>query len=162
MKDRLREAIFNLVGPAVKGKHALDLFAGTGALGLEAISRGAARATFIEQHFPTAKILRQNVATLEIDSQVEVVTSDVFIWSARTQLPTTEPWLVFCSPPWDFFVDRSEQILDLIGRLHEAAPAESIMVVESDDRFDFDTLPDPTAWDVRTYRPAVVGIYRKN
>ncbi len=161
MKDRLREAIFNLVGPSVKEKHAVDLFAGTGALGLEAISRGAARATFIEQHFPTAKILRQNVATLEIDAQVEVVTADVFIWSARTLLPTTAPWLVFCSPPWDFFVDRSEQILEMLGRFHEGAPAESIMVVESDDRFDFDTLPDPTAWDVRTYRPAVVGIYRK-
>ncbi len=55
MKDRLREAIFNLIGPEIRGKHAIDLFAGTGALGLEAISRGAARATLIEQHHPTAE-----------------------------------------------------------------------------------------------------------
>src|SRR5438105_2010542 len=54
MKDRVREAVFNLLGPSVTGSHAIDLFAGTGALGLEALSRGAARATFIERHFPTS------------------------------------------------------------------------------------------------------------
>src|SRR5205823_2176218 len=52
MKDRTREAVFNLLGPGVTGTHAIDLFAGTGALGLEAISRGAESATLIEQHFP--------------------------------------------------------------------------------------------------------------
>ena len=67
MKDRVREAIFNLIGPAIRGKHAMDLFAGTGALGLEALSRGADRATFIEQHFPTAKIIRQNIAALGVE-----------------------------------------------------------------------------------------------
>ena len=64
MKDRLREAIFNLVGPLPPGMQAWDLFAGTGALGLEAISRGAERATFLEQHYPTAGIIRQNITAL--------------------------------------------------------------------------------------------------
>src|SRR6478736_322408 len=54
MKDRVREAVFNLLGPQVAGSHAIDLFAGTGALGIEAISRGATKATFIERHLPTA------------------------------------------------------------------------------------------------------------
>src|SRR4029453_14397542 len=60
MKDRVREAVFNLLGPGVQGAHALDLFAGTGALGLEAISRGAARATFLERHLPTCRLIEQN------------------------------------------------------------------------------------------------------
>ena len=55
MKDRVREALFNLLGNAVEGKIAIDLFAGTGALGLEALSRGASRAVFIERHRPTAQ-----------------------------------------------------------------------------------------------------------
>src|SRR5262245_47435808 len=50
MKDRVREALFNLLADAVRGKHAIDLFAGTGALGLEAISRGASGATLVERH----------------------------------------------------------------------------------------------------------------
>src|SRR5437868_14777408 len=57
MKDRVREAVFNLLGPQIAGSHAIDLFAGTGALGLEAISRGASKATFIERHLPTAKLI---------------------------------------------------------------------------------------------------------
>ena len=161
MKNRVREALFNLIGPSIKGKHAIDLFGGTGALGLEAISRGAVAATLTEQHYPTAKILRENVAMLEIESLVEAITADVFIWFRRgPKLPET-PWVVFCSPPYDFYVDRSEDLLELIAGLIEAAPAESIFVAESDTRFDFALLPHADQWDVRTYRPAVVGIYRK-
>src|SRR4051794_22495694 len=62
MKDRVREAVFNLLGKQIAGSHAIDLFAGTGALGLEALSRGAARATFIERHFLTAKLIEENAA----------------------------------------------------------------------------------------------------
>ena len=61
MKHRVREAIFNLVGTAAEGRHAIDLFAGTGALGLEALSRGAAHATFIEKHVPTARVIEENI-----------------------------------------------------------------------------------------------------
>src|SRR5687767_11185885 len=64
MKDRVREAVFNLVGPDVKEKLAIDLFAGTGALGLEALSRGAAEAVLLERHFPTAAVIGQNAVTL--------------------------------------------------------------------------------------------------
>src|SRR5688572_16458652 len=62
MKDRVREAVFNLLGTTVEGCYVIDLFAGTGALGLEAISRGATGATFIERHFPTAKVIEENAA----------------------------------------------------------------------------------------------------
>ena len=161
MKDRVRESLFNLIGPAIKGKHAVDLFAGTGVLGLEAISRGAVAATLTEQHYPTAKILRENVATLEIEPLVEAITADVFIWFRRgPDLPQT-PWVVFCSPPYDFYVERTEDILELIGGLIETAPTESIFAIEADERFDFDLLPNAGQWDVRPYRPAVVGVYRK-
>src|ERR1041384_2997332 len=57
MKHRTREAIFNLVSTECAGRHAIDLFAGTGALGLEALSRGAASATFIEKHVPWARVV---------------------------------------------------------------------------------------------------------
>jgi 16S rRNA (guanine(966)-N(2))-methyltransferase RsmD len=80
MKDRLRQAIFNLIGPAVQGKHVFDLFAGTGALALEALSRGADRATLIEQHYPTANVIRQNIAILGVEQQAEVITGNVFLW----------------------------------------------------------------------------------
>ena len=81
MKDRVREAVFNLVGTHAKGMHAVDLFAGTGALGFEAISRGADPVTFIEQHFPTAQTIRQNAAVLGISERVQVFPANVFLWN---------------------------------------------------------------------------------
>ncbi len=158
MKHRVRESVFNLIGPAVRGKYAVDLFAGSGALGLEAVSRGAVGATLIDQHFPTVEIIRQNAATLGVEDVVRIVTGNVFIWARRdADLPST-PWLVFVSPPWDFFVERADELLELIGRLKRLAPAQSLIVVEADERFDMGLLPDAETWDVRPYRPAVVAI----
>jgi 16S rRNA (guanine966-N2)-methyltransferase len=161
MKDRLRETIFNLIGPDVAGTHAVDLFAGTGALALEALSRGAERATLVEQHHPTADLIRQNVTELAVAGRAEVVVGNVFIWFRRRPRLGELPWLVFCSPPYDFYVTRGDEMLELIAGMIDAAPAASIFVVEADSRFDFGRLPHPLAWLVRTYRPAIVGIYRK-
>lgn len=161
MKDRVRESVFNLVGPSVVGKHVLDLFGGTGALALEAISRGAARATVVEQHNPTAAILRENAATLGATEQVEVIVGNSLLRSAWQSRLGSAPWLVFCSPPYAFFVERIAVMLDLVAGLMDTAPPESVLVVEADERFDFGLLKNPEAWDVRPYPPAVVGIYRK-
>ena len=76
MKDRVREATFNLIGPVDATTLAIDLFAGTGALALEALSRGARDAILIERHFPTAKLIRQNAETLGVQDHCRIVTSD--------------------------------------------------------------------------------------
>ncbi|MEM6331143.1 MAG: RsmD family RNA methyltransferase [Planctomycetota bacterium] len=188
MKHRVREAIFNLVGPAVQGKHAVDLFAGTGALGLEALSRGAAGATFIERHLPTADVVKQNIAALGAGEQSELLITSAFLWSKRdlpaikgptsdhaTQQtdarlplpPAATPWVVFVSPPYAFFVDRRDEMIALVDALRAHAPADSLIVVETDERFDFALLPGRVrpdrhsdGWDVREYPPARVGVWR--
>ena len=78
MKDRVREALFNLLGHGCEGKVAIDLFAGTGALALEALSRGATRAVFIEQHRPTAQTIQRNAATLGVEANVEITSANTF------------------------------------------------------------------------------------
>lgn len=163
MKDRVREAVFNLLGPTVEGTLAIDLFAGTGALAFEALSRGAARAILIEQHIPTAELARQSAADLELAARVHVVPGNTFIWARRATadaatLPIDLPWLVFCSPPYDFFIERADDMHALLTRLIGAAPAGSTFVVEADERCDFHSLPRPGAWDLRGYPPALVGI----
>lgn len=158
MKDRTREAIFNLLGPAIKGMHAVDLFAGTGALGLEALSRGADKATFIERHVPTAKLIEQNTLTLGVEDRAQVHYADAFHWVRQGGYEFPLPWAVFCSPPYDFYVDRRTEMLELIQTLVERMPANSVFVVESDERFTPELLPQPDLWDTRRYRPAVVHI----
>lgn len=170
MKHRTREAIFNLIGTECKDKYAIDLFAGTGALGLEALSRGATGATLIEKHVPSARIVAENVDTLGVGDRAAVVITSAFVWAKRdlpafqSQTTSELPWLVFCSPPYDFFVERHTEMLELIGRLQSHAIGGSVIVVEADDRFDTALLPGTAAaaarWDVRRYPPAVVGIWR--
>jgi 16S rRNA (guanine966-N2)-methyltransferase len=160
MKDRVREAVFNLIGPSVRGLHAIDLFAGTGALGLEALSRGAATATFVERHFPTAAIIRQNVAELGVADRSTILPANVLLWSRRMPELPSGPWLVFCSPPWDLFVNERDAMLALLNALVDSAPPGSQLVVEADERFDLRLLPRPDEWQIRAYPPAIVGILR--
>jgi 16S rRNA (guanine(966)-N(2))-methyltransferase RsmD len=166
MKDNIREALFNLVGGYLQGKHVFDLFAGTGAIGLEALSRGALHATLIERHFPTAALIRQNIAELQVESGTTVIESDTFyqvrqLLNRPTQLPTA-PWAVFCSPPYDLYVEREADLLQLLDGLIRAAPAGSLVVVESDERFDAGRLPYADAWKVRQYSPAQICILHVN
>jgi 16S rRNA (guanine966-N2)-methyltransferase len=185
MKHRVRESIFNLVSQGSEGRHALDLFAGTGALGLEALSRGAVHTTFIERHVPTARVIEENIKSLGVENQSTLLTTSAFLWGKRElskgesgkwkveekaeSASTTDstfhfplstlPWLVFCSPPYAFYVDRQAEMLELITAIMEHAPLDSLFVVEADERFDFELLPGE--WDVRTYSPAVVGVWHK-
>lgn len=164
MKDRVREAVFNLLGQDVLGKRAIDLFAGTGVLGLEALSRGAAQAVCFEQHFPTAELIRQNAGILGLSDRVQVEAADTFVWfrrAARSGIPWPAelPWLVFVSPPFDFYVDRPAEMQSLIQSLWSVAPAGSAWVIESDERFDPGELP-AADWDVREYPPARIALAR--
>ena len=190
MKHRVREAIFNLISIESAGKHAIDLFAGTGALALEALSRGAASATFIERHVPTARVIEENITALGLTDRAQLLVTSAFLWGKRDlpnaewkttstasspssqspvpSPPTSLPWLVFCSPPYSFYTERKQEMLDLIEQVLDHAPAESILVVEADTSFDFNLLRGDVSdsrvensWLVRTYAPAVVGIWRK-
>ena len=160
MKDRVREALFNLIGPSVKGMHAIDLFAGTGALGIEALSRGAASATFVEQHFPTAEMIRRNLEILEAADAATILPANVLLWSRRLPPLPDRPWLVFCSPPWALFAELPDEMVALLETILAHAPAESQLVVEADEHWDFGRLPRTADWSIRAYSPAVIGILK--
>ena len=167
MKDRTREAVFNLISTASKGKHVVDLFAGTGALAIEALSRGAVSATMIEKHLATMRNLRVNLDAFNLTGQCRLKQADAFYMARHPdelEVPASLPWLVFCSPPYDFFVERQAEMLEMLGLLYENSPAESIFVIESDYRFDFELLQLTEENDLRrrTYPPAEIGIYKKS
>ena len=162
MKDRTREAIFNLVGIDVIGRHAFDLFAGTGALALEALSRGAAKATLVERHLPTRNLIEDNIRALGLEDKATAVFSDSFMFVRKLQ-PDAQatPWIVFCSPPYDLFVERQADMLAMIEGIITKMPARSTLIVEADERFDTGLLPQTVEWRQREYHPAVVCIAEK-
>lgn len=118
--DRVRETLFNWLGQTLDGKRVLDAFAGTGALGIEALSRGAAHVDFIERDAKAAAQLRDNLATLKADS------SDVIRDDARALLGhknTAEPFdLVLLDPPFhQELVDACCEALEAGGWLSSGA-----------------------------------------
>jgi 16S rRNA (guanine966-N2)-methyltransferase len=104
--DRVREALFSILG-AIDGAQVLDLFCGTGALAIEAISRGAAAATLVDSH---TRLSRRNVADLGLEDECSVIRSDVI----RYLRGTADRFdLVFCDPPYKL-ADRLEGELALL------------------------------------------------
>lgn len=166
MKDRVRESVFNLIGPRVVGKHVVDLFAGTGAMTFESLSRGAKDATLFERKFPIARTIEATAAELGLTSRIKVHVGDTFIWAKRRLSAAEIPWLVFCCPPYEFYSSRQEDMFDLVKQVWLAAPPESLLVIESDERINPSILLkddelNGSEWDVRPYPPAVIAIVEK-
>ncbi len=95
--DRVRETLFNWLGPVVPGAVVLDLFAGSGALGLEALSRGAERAVFVERSGAAARGLSDNLRLLGAEGQARVVRADALAFLRRPPVPHG---MVFLDPPY--------------------------------------------------------------
>jgi len=97
--DRVREAIFSIIGDRVKGTGVVDLFAGTGAYGLEALSRGALKATFVDRSSTAARFIRKNAAACRFESLSSVVTAPVVPFIINGGI-TDGTGLVFVDPPY--------------------------------------------------------------
>jgi 16S rRNA (guanine(966)-N(2))-methyltransferase RsmD len=107
--DRLREALFNVLTPRIEGVTFLDAYAGSGAVGIEALSRGAAHAIFIEKHFSAARVIRENLASLAIEDRATVVQKGVI-----AALPRFQADIYFLDPPYTA-ESEYESALSLLG-----------------------------------------------
>ncbi|MDQ3709834.1 MAG: 16S rRNA (guanine(966)-N(2))-methyltransferase RsmD [Actinomycetota bacterium] len=133
--DRVREALFSSIAPAVPGAAVCDLFAGSGALGIEALSRGAAWATFVERDAVAVRAIRQNLRRAGVDDAGQVVPGEAADFCRH---PVGGPFdLLLCDPP--YAVD-STAIGALLEALRQAGglTMETLVVVERDRRG-----PDP-------------------
>jgi 16S rRNA (guanine966-N2)-methyltransferase len=149
--DLVREAIFNILRDEVEGREVVDLFAGTGALGLEALSRGARNAIFVERDRETAALIRRNIATLRFEDRGSVLMSDAYRWAKSFEPEGVEPVVVFLDPPYREYESHPERIRELLAGMVARLPDGSTMVVEFDKRLDPGLLPDADAWDLRRY-----------
>ncbi len=142
--DRVREAVFSALEVALgswAGRAFLDLYAGSGAMGLEALSRGAARATLVEQHRRTAQVARDNAQLLGLRG-AEVVRAPVqrFLRSRRGGAQRYSA--VFVDPPYSLRQEPLAEVLtDLVG--HDWLAGEAVVVVERSSRSPAPRWPEP-------------------
>ena len=156
--DMVRESLFNILGEAVEDLLVIDLFGGTGALGLEALSRGAGRAIFVEKNRDNAALIRRNIATLRYEDRTQVVMADAYRWAKSFVPIDREPIVVFIDPPYADFEDHPERLGRLLQELAEKLPEGSTIVAESSRKLDSDLLPDLEAWDIRRYGGTQIAI----
>jgi 16S rRNA (guanine966-N2)-methyltransferase len=125
--DRLRETLFNVLGPAVEGSFFIDVFAGTGAVGIEAISRGATEAVFVESNAKAAEIIRQNLKSLKIQN-AQLVLSSAVAGLERLAARHVVADFIFIDPPYENEGDYS-RVLDFLDSSHLIAP-QGVVIVE--------------------------------
>ena len=150
--DRVREALFSILGARVVDARVLDVFAGSGALGLEALSRGAASATFVETAPAALRALRANLEALGADA--EVVRADALKWLRAASAGTRQYDLVFLDPPY-----RQAEALGagLSGLLPAVLGPDALVVAESDRRAPLE-LTIPTI-DERRYGDTLIRFH---
>jgi 16S rRNA (guanine(966)-N(2))-methyltransferase RsmD len=125
--DRLRETLFNILGPAVEGSLFVDLYAGTGAVGIEALSRGARAAIFVEQHTPATALIRRNLESLGISGKAEILGVDVLRGLERLETRRAHAQFVFLDPPYAA-TEEYERVLEFLGHSPIVAPGGRVVV----------------------------------
>lgn len=153
--DRLRETLFNVLGPGVAGSRFIDLFAGTGAIGIEALSRGASEVVFVENHAPAAALIRRNLESLAIRRGAMVVAKDAIRGLEKLESKERGKSLqydyVFLDPPYDAAKDYA-RVLESLASGNLLAPGG---VVIAEHRRSF-ALPEEVG-ALQCYRVLIQG-----
>jgi 16S rRNA (guanine(966)-N(2))-methyltransferase RsmD len=136
--DRLRETLFNVLGPGIAGARFLDLFAGTGAIGIEALSRGASEVVFVENHAPAAALIRRNLESLGIRSDATVFAVEAVRGleklATKKKAGAAAFHCVFLDPPYAAAEDYS-RVLKFLGS-SEIVAFGGLVVAEHSRKFD--------------------------
>ena len=160
--DRLRETLFNVLSPVIEGSRFLDIFAGTGAIGMEALSRGAREAVFLEKHSPAVKLIRENLAALEIGEGFQIISGDALRSLEKLAEGSDAAFdIVFLDPPYAA-TPEYDRVLQLLGGATFLSPL-AIVVAEHHHKL---RLP-AEAGNLRRYRvlrqgDAALSFYKRH
>lgn len=156
--DRVREAVFSIIAPEIPGASVLDLFAGTGAMGLEALSRGAARCVFVDQSDDAVRLIRENAALCKALEKVRIIREAIPSGIRRLASEKESFHLIFMDPPYG-----QGHIEKTLGILDAVAGQEALVIAESHVKDESPT--HLTAWSKdreRRYGDTLISIYSRN
>ena len=139
--DRLRETLFNVLAPHMEGARFADLFAGTGAVGIEALSRGAAHVTFVEDAAPAIAALRQNLISLGIRAAFHLEERSVPLALRSLARRDAQFTLVYLDPPWETTAAYT-QAITLLGEPASTLLAPDAIVIAEHARRNADALAE--------------------
>lgn len=158
--DQVKEALFNIIGVDVAGKYFLDLFGGTGAVGIEALSRGAEHAVFLEINYQAVKVIQKNLETTQLAPYATVYKKDAFIFLRDTPTQTFE--YVYIAPPqyksiWEKAMQTLDQNPNWVG------PGETVIVQIHPKEFIEDiNYANFEEFDRRSYGDTLLIFYERS
>ncbi|MFT3880006.1 MAG: RsmD family RNA methyltransferase [Gemmatales bacterium] len=150
MSDRARGALFNILANVIPDQPFYDIFAGSGAVGLEALSRGAGQTTFIEKDGLAVQAILKHAKAFGVADRTRVLQVDAYRWIEKGAIPTV-PANYFLGPPYTDIETHKEAIIWMVTVLKSKVAVGSSIVLQTDDDFDAKLLPDADLWDVRRY-----------
>lgn len=154
MAERVRSSLFNVLGEKLVDADILDTFAGSGALGLEALSRGAKQALFIEKDRIAQKVIAENIAALGVEDRAKLIKARVGAWNTTT--PEDNQFdIIFADPPYH------DLQFSTVEKLFKRLKLNGLMVLSHPDRECVPSINGVVVVDNRSYGDAVLTLYRK-
>ncbi len=158
--DMVREALFSILGNAIPGRAFVDIFAGTGVVGLEAISRGALQTLFVERDFHLADDIDRHVKLFKVGRQARLFRTDAYRWVSHWHAPA-EPVNVFLSPPFADLQERTDDLVQAITALQGSTAPDSVIVLQAERGSAVEELPFFADWEKRSYSRNVLFLWQK-
>jgi len=152
MSERIRNAVFNMLADSVQDAVVLDAFAGSGALGFEALSRGAKEVTFVERDRIAQKIITNNIETLKAQNETKLVKAPVASWSETTNQTFD---LIFADPPYH------DPQLSTVFKLIRLLKPNGLMVLSYVSTREVPSELGVVVVDNRSYGNAAIAVYRR-
>lgn len=161
--DRVRESVFSSLGQLVEGCRVLDLFAGSGALGLESLSRGAEQSVFVDQSRQACCVIRKNLAKTNLSASASVINQSVESYLKRAQQTAAQFDLIFADPPYQKDAATLRQIEALFSSesLLAITKPDGLLVFESASKQSQPNSPNWTATNSRQYGETLITYFTK-
>ncbi|MGQ9704214.1 MAG: 16S rRNA (guanine(966)-N(2))-methyltransferase RsmD [Actinomycetota bacterium] len=159
MRDFVREAVFDMLGERVRGSRVLDLFAGSGSLGLEALSRGAAETVFVDRGGDPVRVIQENLDILGMRDRGRVVRAEIMDFLRRSSPAERTFDLIFIDPPFRIGVNYRQEVLNMLMEGGFLGPS-SVVIMEAPLR---SPVPEPPPGlnfrERRKYGETAVDVY---
>jgi 16S rRNA (guanine966-N2)-methyltransferase len=159
MRDFVREAVFSMLGDRIEGSRVLDLFAGSGSLGLEALSRGAEEAVFVDSGREPGRIIKENLDMLGMSDRGRVVRAETLDYLRKARLRERPFNLIFIDPPFRIDLNYRQEILKRLTEGGFLAPS-AVVIIEAPLRSSPPGSPEGLHFrERRKYGEAAVDVY---
>jgi 16S rRNA (guanine(966)-N(2))-methyltransferase RsmD len=156
----VREAFFSILGNAIPDRPFIDIFAGTGVVGMEALSRGAKSALLVERDPQFAKAIETHLRAFDLTRQTKLYRTDAYRWVAAWHAPA-EPVNVFLSPPFADLSQKTDDLLNAVRTLQSKVAEDSLIVVQTERDSPLDKAEELRSWELRQYGRNELRIWQR-